>query len=153
LAELIAKCTSGHALTDQWVSHVSARYQKLTPFFKFIRSVTLSGHEDWIRALAFRTPSTPNDPLVLASGSQDGTIRLWNVESFTKMQTQSQTHSKHSGDDLSDDLLDAFEASLGDLGADAEEGGRQISLKRHILTVKSNSGCVEFVVKIVSSSC
>jgi hypothetical protein len=36
---------------------------------------------------------------------------------------------------LSDDLLDAFEASLGDL-TDAEEGGRQISLKRHILTVK-----------------
>jgi elongator complex protein 2 len=41
------------------------------------------------------------------------------------------------GDPLSDDLLDAFEASLGDL-TDAEEGGRQISLKRHILTVKSD---------------
>lgn len=62
------------------------------------------------------------------------------------MQAQSQTHTKHPEDDLSDDLLDAFEASLGDLGADAEEGGRQISLKRHILTVKSNSGCVEKIV-------
>ncbi|KAG1874502.1 WD40-repeat-containing domain protein [Suillus subalutaceus] len=112
----------------------------------FIRSVTLSGHEDWIRALAFRAPSTPNDPLVLASGSQDGTIRLWNVESFAKMQAQSQTHGKHSADDLSDDLLDAFEASLGDLGADAEEGGRQISLKRHILTVKSNSGTQQYSI-------
>lgn len=112
----------------------------------FIRSVTLSGHEDWIRALAFRAPSTPNDPLVLASGSQDGTIRLWNVESFTKMQAQSQTHTKYSGDDPSDDLLDAFEASLGDLGADSEEGGRQISLKRHILTVKSNSGAQQYSI-------
>lgn len=37
---------------------------------------------------------------------------------------------------LSDDLLDAFEASLAD-PAEGEEGGRQISLKRHILTVKS----------------
>lgn len=112
----------------------------------FIRSVTLSGHEDWIRALAFQAPSTPDDPLVLASGSQDGTIRLWNVESFTKMQTQSQTHTKDSGNDLSDDLLDAFEASLGDLGADAEEGGRQISLKRHVLTVKSNFGTQQYSI-------
>jgi elongator complex protein 2 len=37
---------------------------------------------------------------------------------------------------LSDDLLDAFEASLGEV-EDGEEGGRQISLKKHILTVKT----------------
>lgn len=111
---------------------------------QFIRSVTLSGHEDWIRALAFRAPFTPNDPLVLASGSQDGTIRLWNVESFIKMQVQPQNHTGELGDELSDELLDAFEASLGDLGADAAEGGRQISLKRHVLTVKSSAGCVGF---------
>lgn len=112
----------------------------LIHFLQFIRSVTLSGHEDWIHALAFRVPSTPSDPLVLASGSQDGTIRLWNVESFVKVQVQPQIHSGELGDEISDDLLDAFEASLGDLGADAEEGGRQISLKRHVLTVKSSSG-------------
>jgi elongator complex protein 2 len=111
---------------------------------QFIRSVTLSGHENWIPALAFRAPSTPNDPLVLASGSQDGTIRLWNVESFIKMQVQPQNHTGELGDELSDDLLDAFEASLGDLSAGAEEGGRQISLKRHVLTVKSSSGYVCF---------
>jgi elongator complex protein 2 len=81
---------------------------------------------------------------VLASGSQDGTIRLWNVESFIKMQVQPQNHTGELGDELSDDLLDAFEASLGDLSAGAEEGGRQISLKRHVLTVKSSSGYVCF---------
>lgn len=37
-----------------------------------------------------------------------------------------------------DDLLDAFEASLGDLG-EGEEGGRQISLKRHIVSVKDSA--------------
>ena len=36
--------------------------------------------------------------------------------------------------DFSAELLNAFEASLGDM-AD-EEGGRQISTKRHVLAVK-----------------
>ena len=40
---------------------------------------------------------------------------------------------------LSDDLLDAFEASLANVG-DAGEGGRQISLKRYILTIKTGAG-------------
>lgn len=39
---------------------------------------------------------------------------------------------------LTDDLLDAFEASLGE--ANAEEGGRQITLKKHVLTIKGDDG-------------
>lgn len=77
------------------------------------------------------------ESLILASGSQDGTIRLWNVDPFSKYTAK--RPQAHPDESLSDDLLDAFEASLGDLG-DAEEGGRQISLKRHILTVKSDEG-------------
>ncbi|KAJ7179190.1 WD40-repeat-containing domain protein [Mycena filopes] len=95
----------------------------------FVRSAVLS----W--SLAFQDPATPEEPLTLASGSQDATIRLWKIETFTRP-VDSSVNSRPS-DALSDHLLDAFEASLGDL-ADAEEGGRQISLKRHILTVKSN---------------
>ena len=80
------------------------------------------------------------DPLILASGSQDGTIRLWNVEKFSKDNKASHIQTVNPMEEpLSDDFLDAFEASLGDL-ADAEEGGRQISLKRHVLTVKSDEG-------------
>ena len=99
----------------------------------------LSGHEDWVRSLAFRVSASEGnyEALTLASGSQDGTIRLWNVEAFsndTAKRSQKQAY-KNANDPLSDDLLDAFEASLCDL-PDAEEGGRQISLKRHILTVK-----------------
>lgn len=99
-----------------------------------MRSAVLSGHEDWVRSLAFQEPAASEDPLTLASGSQDATIRLWKIEAFKRQNTS--LDSGPSGP-LSDDLLDAFEASLGDL-ADAEEGGRQISLKRHILTVKSD---------------
>ncbi|KAJ7744505.1 WD40-repeat-containing domain protein [Mycena maculata] len=102
----------------------------------FVRSAVLSGHEDWVRSLAFQDPATTEDPLTLASGSQDATIRLWKIETFTRH------NSPRPSDTLSDDLLDAFEASLGDL-ADAEEGGRQISLKRHILTVKSDQASTQ----------
>ena len=66
---------------------------------------------------------------MLASGSQDNTIRLWNIEPLKAKETPSKK-------DLVDELLDNFEASLGDLGEN-EEGGRQISLKHHILTVKT----------------
>ncbi|KAI0080733.1 WD40 repeat-like protein [Panus rudis PR-1116 ss-1] len=104
----------------------------------FVYSATLSGHEDWVKCLAF-CPRTGDEALVLASGSQDGTIRLWNIELYTKHKASQDSATEG---ELSDELLDAFEASLGDL-ADAEEGGRQISLKRHILTVKANSNAMQ----------
>ncbi|KAJ7283716.1 WD40-repeat-containing domain protein [Mycena rebaudengoi] len=99
----------------------------------FVRSAVLSGHEDWVRSLAFQTLTSQEDTLTLASGSQDATIRLWKIEAFKKYNNSSA--NARPSDVLNDDLLDAFEASLGEL-ADAEEGGRQISLKRHILTGK-----------------
>lgn len=101
---------------------------------QFIRSATLPGHEDWIRCLAFGALPAEDQPLTLASGSQDGTIRLWNIEPYKK---ESSSAGLAGTENLSDELLDAFEATLGDL-TDAEEGGRQISMKRHILTVRSD---------------
>lgn len=71
-------------------------------------------------------------PLVLASGSQDATVRLWNIEPWQVLATKSTTPES-----FNDNLLDSFEASLGDIGEN-EEGGRQISLKRHVLTVKTS---------------
>lgn len=79
--------------------------------------------------------------MVLASGSQDSTIRLWNIESPSE-QASAQAPV------VRDDLLDAFEASLGDL-AEGEEG-RQISLKRHIMSVRDNNA--RFVVTSISNS-
>ncbi|KAA1466180.1 WD40 repeat-like protein [Dentipellis sp. KUC8613] len=105
----------------------------------FLLSATLSGHEDWVRSLAFRpfaasTSSTNISPLILASGSQDATIRLWNIEPV-RQEKPAPTEAAP----LSDELLDAFEASLADAG-ESGEGGRQISLKKHVLTIKRTDG-------------
>ncbi|KAN0124534.1 WD40-repeat-containing domain protein [Russula decolorans] len=93
----------------------------------FIPSATIPGHEDWVRAICLRPPTSSSEPLILASGSQDANIRLWNIEAVTSSTSEA----------LSDDLLDAFEASLGEVD-EGEEGGRQISLKKHMLTVKTS---------------
>jgi len=94
---------------------------------QFLPVASLPGHEDWVKCLTFQPPRAKGDPLILASGSQDATIRLWNIEPF----------ELDSATEGGDELLDAFEASLGDM--DSGEGGRQISLKRHIVSVKDSA--------------
>ncbi|KIY73702.1 WD40 repeat-like protein [Cylindrobasidium torrendii FP15055 ss-10] len=97
---------------------------------KFFHAASLSGHEDWIRCLAFQEQ---DDSLVLASGSHDSNIRLWNIEPFT--------HADASGDAL----LDAFEATLGQVTED-EGGGKQVSMKRHIVTVRSTRSSQQYSI-------
>ncbi|KAH9179985.1 WD40 repeat-like protein [Lactarius sanguifluus] len=97
----------------------------------FVPSATIPGHEDWVRSISFRPPTSPSEPLILASGSQDANIRLWNIEAISRP-----TPADSESGALSDELLDAFEASLGATDG-GEEGGRQISLKKHVLNVKT----------------
>lgn len=107
-------------------------------YLQFVFAAALPGHEDWVKCLAFKPLEQESDTLILASGSQDATIRLWNIEPFTSSSSLATTSSESSGG-ATDELLDAFEASLVNL-EDSEDGGRSISLKRHILTIKSFSG-------------
>ncbi|EJD01322.1 WD40 repeat-like protein [Fomitiporia mediterranea MF3/22] len=101
---------------------------------KFVRAASLPGHEGWVKSLAFTHDMSGPSTLTLASGSQDGTIRLWNIEPVVKTKLSDQP-----SDVLSDDLLDSFEAALGEV-AEGEEGGRQISLKRHVFATKNKNG-------------
>ena len=51
---------------------------------QFVRKATLTGHEDWVRSLALthqlHSDSTLSHTMLLASGSQDGVIRIWTFE-------------------------------------------------------------------------
>lgn len=108
---------------------------------QFVRAASLPGHEDWIKSLAFQNDIAGPSSLTLASGSQDGTIRLWNIEPVSK----APLGLNQPSDILSDDLLDSFEAALGEI-AEGEEGGRQISMKRHVFVIKNTDGRYETVI-------
>lgn len=98
-------------------------------------ALSLEGHEDWIRSLSF-SPSTSEDgdnkTLTLASGSQDGYIRLWLIKPNTPKVVDPEST------DPTDELLDAFERSLNEVGLD--EPGRQLSTREHIFSVRGSDG-------------
>lgn len=132
----------GYVQTTQYVpKSCTLKSNAISDLQQFVQSAKLAGHEDWIRALAFHQV-TEDQPLLLASGSQDGTIRLWNIDPIVS--------AKQTLDTAEDDLLEAFEASLGEVG-EGEEGGKQISLKRHVLTTKSSAG--GYVCLVLRSCC
>ncbi|KAI0285054.1 WD40-repeat-containing domain protein [Russula aff. rugulosa BPL654] len=136
LSLALAKLPQAHGGKSALILAVGSTDSRIHIFTRsenaFIPSATIPGHEDWVRAICLRPPTSSSEPLILASGSQDANIRLWNIEAVTRSALASSTSEV-----LSDDLLDAFEASLGEVD-EGGEGGRQISLKKHILTVKTS---------------
>jgi WD40 repeat protein len=102
---------------------------------KFSKALTLEGHEDWIRCLDFtqyprsdaQDGQVEND-VMLASGSQDGYIRLWRISPVPNAE------KGNSGND--DEMFDEFERTVtGDQG-----GSRQLSTKAHVMAVQGPGG-------------
>jgi len=90
---------------------------------QFQLSATLTGHEGWIRALAFtRETLDPNSDLLLASASQDKYIRLWRL---------------HRGDELP--------AASGALNDPALGGlGKSLSNKAHWINSPTSKHSITF---------
>jgi WD40 repeat protein len=96
--------------------------------FQFEHSTILSGHEDWVRSLAFRAKSADDTILILASGSQDTTIRLWKIE-CVEPDSRCEASWRLPGFDLLDVM------PLNDISDESKSGG-QVSLKRHLLVIR-----------------
>ncbi|KAH7380519.1 WD40-repeat-containing domain protein [Phaeosphaeria sp. MPI-PUGE-AT-0046c] len=89
----------------------------------FELSATLTGHEGWIRALAFtRETSEKSSDLLLASASQDKYIRLWRI---------------HRGDELPAASSALNDPSLGGMG-------RSLSNKAHWIQSTSSKHSITF---------
>ncbi|KAG8747230.1 hypothetical protein FRC10_001846 [Ceratobasidium sp. 414] len=94
-------------------------------------ALALEGHEDWVRSLAFSSITT-DGTLTLASGSQDGYIRLWTIKPAVLKAIDPDST------DPTDDLIDAFERSLNEVGLD--EPGRQLSMREHVFSARGPDG-------------
>ncbi|CAE6506974.1 unnamed protein product [Rhizoctonia solani] len=101
---------------------------------EIVFALSLEGHEDWIRTLSFSPELSEGDEpaLTLASGGQDSYIRLWLI----KPNTPKPVDPKST--DPTDELLDAFERSLNEVGLD--EPGRQLSMREHVFSVRGSEG-------------
>ncbi|OCF55861.1 elongator complex protein 2 [Kwoniella mangroviensis CBS 10435] len=122
------------------------RIYTLSPNNDFILSLTLEGHEDWIRCLSF-TPypslDQTKEDLFLASGSQDNFIRLWRVSTIPEQQAiQEEKKENGKGEEEGLDLLDEFERRLNG------EGSGQISTKAHILAVQDGDRSLRYNITL-----
>ncbi|KAI4917350.1 hypothetical protein J4E90_003857 [Alternaria incomplexa] len=90
---------------------------------QFQLSATLTGHEGWIRALAFtRETSDLNSDLLLASASQDKYVRLWRL---------------HRGDELPAASTALNDPALGGLG-------KSLSNKAHWISSATSKYSITF---------
>ncbi|KAJ2838609.1 Elongator subunit elp2 [Coemansia sp. 'formosensis'] len=124
---------------------------------KFLKTLKLAGHEDWVTAVTFlrytdsdagRGNSTiahwQAGDMILASASEDKYVRLWRISQETVPQT---VDANQNSDKLAAQaLLDAF-ATTGDASAAA---AAQLSTKAHAMVVPTHSGEKSYAVSLDS---
>ncbi|CDZ98002.1 RNA polymerase II elongator complex, subunit ELP2, WD repeat superfamily [Phaffia rhodozyma] len=121
---------------------------------QFTFSLSLEGHIDWVRCLAFAPTTSNSSDLLLASGSQDAYIRLWSLSPLVESRNETEvapTEKETDGSDEADQdqeldqkLMDQFEglANQGDgEGPDGEVG--TVNMRAFHLDVKEKSGSVK----------
>lgn len=106
----------------------------------FRKVLTLPGHDDWVRSLDFSTafsyPENASDvtsdaaskQLVLASGSQDGSVRLWRIKAHTEH--DSKKEGGGAGADAFDRLAKQVEDEASQQGG---QTGASLSNKTHVI--------------------
>ncbi|KAJ3209151.1 Elongator subunit elp2 [Dinochytrium kinnereticum] len=106
----------------------------------FDQLLTLQGHTDWIRSIDITTftatennsatlPEFSDGDILIASSSQDKTIRLWKITSSV---------SRNSSNAASD----GFDSMLASLSGGSQEGGVKLSTKAHMFSIDTTSGSV-----------
>jgi len=100
---------------------------------KFVPKLSLPGHEDWVRCLSM-VSYPAQEPggsgrIMLASGSQDGAIRLWSIDPLSE---SSPLAVLHSGGATHDQILDSIPNDDNSVGGD---GSSQITSKQHVCKI------------------
>lgn len=141
------------ATTDRKIQILTADPSR--PNEGFTNRRVLEGHEDWVRSLDFAVfPSSTTSEyqdqgegsgdLMLASGSQDGYIRLWRLSAIPSDSAEGEipaaaAETVENSDDLDDDMLDEFERRMTGDAAGTSRGAAQLSTKAHVFDLSPGS--------------
>ncbi|KAF9582895.1 Elongator subunit elp2 [Lunasporangiospora selenospora] len=119
---------------------------------QFVKSLSLQGHDNWVRSLDFATYTKGNNEsgqsagsttksdlhtlhegdLLLASGSQDKYIRIWRISPVASMESSADmTVTSGSEGGLTQDMLQSLE--------EMSRSGTQLSTKAHLVEVSVDS--------------
>ncbi|KAK9728923.1 Elongator subunit elp2 [Basidiobolus ranarum] len=92
---------------------------------EFVQALSLQGHEDWVRTLAFTTfVNGDKEDLLLASGSQDRYIRLWRI-----VESSQGNEDEQNDGTFAKDMLESLNEAMN------KDGAVQLSTKAHIIEV------------------
>ena len=91
-------CSAFHPNRDLFATGEASGNIHLWSIQDFQKQVTLEGHGDWVRSLAFNS-----DGSILISASSDQTIRLWDIRTETCIQTLKQHRNRVSEVAISSD--------------------------------------------------
>ncbi|CBQ69610.1 related to ELP2-29 kDa subunit of elongator and elongating RNA polymerase II holoenzyme [Sporisorium reilianum SRZ2] len=108
---------------------------------EFKHKLSLEGHEDWVKSLDLCNTFTAadddqnTDTVMLASASQDASVRLWKIAPTDQVETTS-SHQTTSSADTHDD----FEQMVAKIESDRSTKAGEISTRAHPFTTERADG-------------
>ncbi|PWN52592.1 WD40 repeat-like protein [Violaceomyces palustris] len=121
--------------------------------FAFAHKLSLEGHEDWVRSLDICAPKVEGvdrfdgAALMLASGSQDGSVRLWRIGEH-RVQPAGDRGASPSAPNPGKQA-DEFEQMVSKIERDLSQHKGEISNRAHVFDVQGRPWAVTFDALLV----
>lgn len=111
---------------------------------EFQHKLSLEGHDDWVKSLdlchTYTAAGTEHDvdTVMLASGSQDSSVRLWKIAPTTHQHAPS-SQPAQAGSSIDDD----FEQMVSKIESDRSTKAGEISTRAHPFSIERADGSVQ----------
>lgn len=111
---------------------------------EFQHKLSLEGHEDWVKSLDLCTTLTTADSdhdidtVMLASGSQDASVRLWKIAPAQQTQASSTQQTQTTSN-----KEDEFEQMVSKIESDRSTKAGEISTRAHPFSITAQDGTTQ----------